>query len=220
MFQRVKEELKMAEKAAEKRIPDPVSMPFVLNQMQMGKTRYKDINYGARLAAVQNVDMIEVKENTAESSSERVRNIRYMCQDAMYKPATLNCHSGMKVSVIPELTEQITGATFIDSNFVLLGGGDSSNELYVVDIREVRKANSKFKENARRVGVKPDSLKMSPDTGRSVEKVSRILPRTNNSWWTRGTKGLKMNRPENLIICSAANGCNLAILKIRQNENY
>ena len=210
----------MAEKAVKRRIPDTVSIPFVLNQMQIGKTRYRDINYGTRVIAVQNVDMEKVGRNMTESSGEEVEISQDGKKDAIYKPAPLNCHSGLKVSVIPPTCEQVTGAMFIDSNFVLLGGGVTSNELYVVDVKEVRRANSKFKETARDGSVKPDSLKMAPDIGRSVERVSRILPKTNNSWWTRGTKGLKMNRPEDLIICSAANGCNLAILKIQQNEHW
>ena len=98
-----------------RRIPDTVSIPFVLNQMQIGKTRYRDINYGTRVIAVQNVDMEKVGRNMTESSGEEVEISQDGKKDAIYKPAPLNCHSGLKVSVIPPTCEQVTGAMFIDS---------------------------------------------------------------------------------------------------------
>ena len=207
-----------------KKTPKTMNIVTLLEKMKSGRLNsmedYKNMKYGIRVTTMEAEERFRRSENAKikheciydEGSSECFWSVQRT------RRPELNCNRGEKTSVIPPLCEQVTSALFLNNNDLLVGGGVSNNQLFFVSMKEVRNSNRMFKmlgEN--KINMAEYSLKMTPNTCKSVKNITEVLPKTKMPEWSRGVKGLEMNEYKNLIICSAKNGCDLAVLKLDQN---
>ena len=126
-----------------KKTPKNMNMVTLLEKMRAGRLNsmedYRNMKYGIRVATM------EATEKFRESESKKTN--KHDCifdegsDECLWSQRTkrpeLNCNRGEKTSVIPPLCEQVTSALFLNDNDLLVGGGVSSNQLFVVSMKEV-----------------------------------------------------------------------------------
>ena len=121
-----------------------MNLTTLLEKMRSGRAisveDHENMNYGIKITTIEAAERfqrsksVKIKHGTGSSDYKRARS------------PELNCNRGEKSSVIPPLTEQVTAALFLNDNDLLVGGGVSSNQLFLVSMSEVRESNRMFKK--------------------------------------------------------------------------
>ena len=175
-----------------------LNMPQLIANMKMGQNVTRGICFGAKIAAMNAVESF-VNENGVEQMNK-----------------TLPLFN-LKQSVVPEMCEAVTSILPLDNENVLVGTGESENNLHIVNMKKVREANYKFKKSCE----KPEGPRLSrPETENSVMDLTKLLPRTEQVQWKGGVKGLSMNKDGTMIACSSRNAKDLTVLGFDKSKKW
>ena len=177
--------------------PKVMNVSKAITEMQMGRRAEKDLCYGTRVAAMKAFELY--------AKEHRIHNMMTM-------QPTFN----LKQSVVPESCEEVTSILPIDKNNILFGTGSTENEIHMLNVPKMREANYEYKKSCRSVFGRMSK----PRTNESIQRLTKLLPRTAEMQWDGGVKGLTMNTDGTLIMCSSRNGKDLTFLKIDRSEKY
>ena len=186
----------MAEKIKNYGFSRPLSVPDAINKMRLGRNVNRDLCYGAKLAAMKSFEM-------------------YASENGIQNMMNMQRSFNLKHSVVPPTCEEVTAILPLDNENVLIGTGTSENEIHCVNWRKVREANFEFKKS--RSDPKVPVL-AKPRTEHSVQRLTKLLPRTADVQWHGGVQGLTMNDDGTLIMCSSRSAKDLTILQFDRNE--
>ena len=182
--------------------PRMLSVPDAINKMRLGGNANRDLCYGARIAAMRSYE---------EFAKEK----------GVHNMMDMKSIFNIKHSVVPPICEEVTTILPLDSENVLIGTGSSENELIVVNWRKVREANFEFKRSRNELRKNINFPILSkPRTEFSVQRVTKLLPRTAEVQWHGGVQGLTMNDDGTLIACSSRSAKDLTILAFNRDEKW